>query len=148
MSKVPASSRRAMAPIHAEATEETHDCQICGTKTEHAREGLAGPGWETPRICPHCRQLYYLTDEDKDVPDLNELGEIEIVDESSGKVVGMTSDDRGTKVFANLKARLDRLRAEEKTPVLEASQADLDHLFGKKRPPEEPSPYGDEFGSY
>ncbi|MPQ56258.1 hypothetical protein [Duganella sp. FT27W] len=137
-----------MAPIHAAAGEDTHHCQICGTKTEHAREELAGPGWETPRICPHCRQRYYLTDEAKDVPDLNDLGEIEIVDESSGTVVGMTWDDRATKSTAKLKARLERLRAEEKTPVTEASQADLDHLFGKKRPLEEPSPYGDEFGSY
>ncbi len=152
---IPMCSRRHEPAINQEVGEELHQCGFCGTRTEPDISKPGGPNWETANVCPHCEQTYYLTDEqDEEGDELvsfgpDDLGEIEVVDERTGEVVGTTAAPEGKleRATDKLKARLARLRAEEgggKPAVLsEASQADLNHLFGIK-----PSPYGDEFGSF
>lgn len=65
-----------------------------------------------------------LTDEEDDGGDTYDLGEIEVVDEKTGAVIGMTE-----RVGAAGKPLPDVAELVE-----EASQEDLDHLFGVKRP--------------
>lgn len=119
MSKsAPAGSRAGEAQIVQDAGEEMHHCGFCGTRTVE-RE------WTDDNAilseCLNCKQRYRIEDGD----DGYDLGEIEVVDEKTGAVTGMT-----------------------KTLMPEASQADLNRLFGIKPEPVEPSPYGDIFGSF
>jgi hypothetical protein len=136
---VPAGSRSGETIVNQDVGEEMHDCGYCGTRTIETTWSADGV---EHRHCPHCQQRYRLHD-DEDAPDLDNLGEIEVVDERTGEVTGMTTPRR-TPV-EKIKEGLARLRAEQssKATIPEASQADLNHLFGI-----EPSPYGDKFGSF
>lgn len=153
---VPAGSRASHPAVNQDVGEEMHHCGYCGTRTEPDPTKPAGPNWESAWSCPHCQQTYYLTDEEvedgEDVPDMDNLGEIEIVD-ASGSVTGMTQPEKVDidTATANLKKRLDAIRKDSTVEwdragpkqMPEASQADLNHLFGIQ-----PSPYGDDFGSF
>ena len=81
-----------------------------------------------------------MTDEGESAEDIAEAlaGEIEIVDESTGEVIGTTAPGMHAPA-------LDALLKELGGEVPVASTADLNHLFGIKTPP---CPYGDEFGSF
>lgn len=130
---IPAGSRSTEEVVHAEVGEEMHVCGYCGTRTVMDDATYYSTGTRE-HDCPHCQQRYVLTDEDDDMVSLDGEGEIEILDERTGKVIGMTAEPTALDgVLADLAP----------TGMPEASQADLDHLFGVK-----PSPYGDDFGSF
>lgn len=127
-----AGSRSTEEVVHAEVGEEMHDCIYCGTRTILDDAGYYAHGGRN-HGCPHCGQRYKLTDEDEMVS-LDGEGEIEILDERTGEVIGTTAEP----------TVLDGVLADlAPTGLPEASQADLDHLFGVK-----PSPYGADFGSF
>lgn len=140
---VPAGSRATEEPINQDVGEEVHCCGYCGTRTV---ETTWTDSDVQPQHCPHCQQRYNLTDELED-PDEAMDGEIEIVDERTGVVTGMTSSNAGADTTASLIAGIrdfsDRWHQKPTAPLPEASQEDLNHLFGI-----EPSPYGDKFGSF
>ena len=118
----PVWGQRVLEPVETnEVGEEMHHCGHCGTRTVLDVEKYTGTG---PREhhCPHCQQRYVLEDEE---PDAFDVGEIEVVDEVTGEVVGMTSAGSRT-TGPPLPDIADVLE--------EASQEDLDHLFGIERP--------------
>ena len=128
---------RAAEPIEYQCVDEDpHSCGHCGARTDLDDAGYYATG-TLRHDCPDCGQRYVLEEpDDDDAVSLEAEGEIEIVDERTGQVVGMTSATGDTA--------LDGIFAEiDKVQLPEASQEDLDHLFGVK-----PSPYGDAFGSF
>lgn len=128
---IPAGSRLLEPIVDVEVGEEMHHCGYCGTRTI-LDDAAYYAGGSRHHDCPHCGQKYSVTDEE----DEYDLGEIEILDEKTGEVTGMTGPDKPTV--------LDGVLADlAPTGMPEASQEDLNRLFGIK-----PSPYGDDFGSF
>jgi predicted nucleic acid-binding Zn-ribbon protein len=127
---------RAAEPIEYQwVDEDPHSCGHCGARTDLDDAGYYASG-TLRHDCPDCGQRYVLEESDDDAVPLEAEGEIEIVDERTGQVVGMTSEPDAPAV--------DSVLADlAPSGMPEASQEDLDHLFGVK-----PSPYGDAFGSF
>jgi uncharacterized Zn-finger protein len=161
MSALPAAGSRKHEEVFVqEVGEELHECGYCFTRTE-LDEAMHYATGALNHTCPHCGQRYKLEEVDEeDSVSFDGEGEIEIVDEQTGEVLGMTQPpepDKLTSATEKLKARLAKIAAEassldgvladlappEPVETLEASLGDLDHLFGIK-----PSPYGDDFGSF
>lgn len=129
-------NERADEPIeHVEAGEEVITCGHCGARTAILSEYSDGSRHER---CSDCGQSYIVKYVVKYSPeegavDEGNLGEIEVVDENTGEVVGMTA----LPGFESSEMALKEIANGDRP----AEQADLDHLFGKK------SPYPD-FGSF
>jgi len=86
------------------------------------------------------------TDNEPDDPIVHggDTGEIEIVDQATGKVIGRTLKWRVGMSNEEMDTALFALENNERY----ASQEDLNHLFGIKRSPDEPSPDYDGSGDF
>jgi hypothetical protein len=114
--------------IYSEVGEEMHECGFCGTRTIMDDATYYACGARN-HDCPRCCQCHSLTDEEdeEDEPvslDGYDLGEIEVVDEKTGAVIGMTGP---VEPLANPLPDIANL-------LEEATQDDLDQLFGTERP--------------
>lgn len=115
--------------------EEPTTCTHCGARTMPLlRKAVLDPSARVEQ-CSHCGQIFDVVDEDP-----TDLGDIEVVDEATGEVVGTTAASPGMPGTT-----LDSLLHELGAPLPEVTRADLNHLFSIK---EKESPYGDIFGSF
>lgn len=137
-------SRASCAKEALEVGEEPTTCTHCGTRTEILRDFTAEGVAQRLERCRHCGQQFAVTDAPDDPGfDPADPGEIEVVDERTGEVIGSTA---APAPGMSTRTELDELLAELGGGVPEAGQEDLNHLFGIKPAP--PSPYGDDFGSF
>lgn len=93
----PGKGERAAEPVvNQDIDDQPHTCGYCGTRTNLDDATYYATG-DMNHTCPHCAQRYKLTEEDEDglIP-LDGEGEIEILDEDAGEVIGMTkaTEDR------------------------------------------------------
>ena len=126
MPKLPPGSRIGEPVEQLEVGENPTACTHCGTLTAMLAAMHGGARLEA---CLCCGQRYEVKDappdpEDDDDPAVHghDPGDIEVIDPVTGRVIGMTN------------AGLDNLLREMNGEMPEASQEDLDHLFGIKRP--------------
>jgi hypothetical protein len=123
---IAAESRLTRTTEHLEVGEDPTACVYDGFRTTLLKTLPDGRRYER---CPHCLQTYLVSDaeepdeSDDDDPLVHggDAGDIEVLD-GAGRVVGMTN------------AGLDDLLHQMTGELPEASQTDLNHLFGIETP--------------